>query len=149
MCAQRLVDEIAAHKHHLQVRPGLCGLQGVAAAWPPSTAIVKARTGLDRAQRLPACPAACAPLPSLRTGPESSEHGTPFVVPPACLTRPQDAAQYALGNLMAVVLGDARVPPQQRQRHVTRLLEELRNTSTPGQCQGEPWARASWHVAWP
>lgn len=49
----------------------------------------------------------------------------------------QDAAQYALGNLMAVVLGDARVPPAQRQRHVTRLLEELRRTNTAGQCQGE------------
>ncbi|KAL4428434.1 hypothetical protein ABPG75_002523 [Micractinium tetrahymenae] len=64
LCAQRLVDEIAAHKHHLQ-----------------------------------------------------------------------DAAQYAVGNLMAVVLGDSRVPPPQRQRHVTRLLEELRKTNTAGQCQ--------------
>lgn len=65
VCAQRLVDEIAAHKHHLQ-----------------------------------------------------------------------DAAQYALGNLMAMVLGDTRVSPAQRQRHVSRLMEELRKTNTPGQCQG-------------
>ncbi|EFN55388.1 hypothetical protein CHLNCDRAFT_134476 [Chlorella variabilis] len=82
LCAQRLVNEIAAHKHHLQ-----------------------------------------------------------------------DAAQYTLGNLMAVVLGDGRVGVPQRQAMVARLLEELRRTTTPGQCQvvltvlscvaGEPSVRSA------
>lgn len=50
----------------------------------------------------------------------------------------QDAAQYALGNLTAVVLGDSRVPPSQRQTLVSRLLDELRRAAAvPGQCQGE------------
>ncbi|KAI7835971.1 hypothetical protein COHA_010140 [Chlorella ohadii] len=64
MCAQRLVQEIAAHKHHLQ-----------------------------------------------------------------------DAAQYTLGNLTAVVLGADSVPSAQREQMVSRLLDELRRTNTPGQCQ--------------
>lgn len=64
LCAQRLVQEIAAHKHHLQ-----------------------------------------------------------------------DAAQYTLGNLTAVVLGSDSVPSTQREQMVTRLLDELRRTNTPGQCQ--------------
>lgn len=64
MCARRLVNEIAAHKHHLQ-----------------------------------------------------------------------DAAQYTLGNLMAVVLGDPRVGVSQRQALVARLLDELRRTNAPGQSQ--------------
>jgi hypothetical protein len=53
----------------------------------------------------------------------------------------QDAAQYTLGNLMAVVLGDPRVGVSQRQALVARLLDELRRTNAPGQSQGEcGWA---------
>lgn len=63
-----------------------------------------------------------------------------FISPcPFVATLLQDAAQYALGNLTAAVLGDARVPPEQCQQHVGRLLEELIRTNTPGQCQGESW----------
>lgn len=51
----------------------------------------------------------------------------------------QDAAQYALGNLMAVVLGDERVAVAQREQLVLRLLSELQRTNTLGQCQGA-WA---------
>ncbi|PRW44486.1 small GTP-binding isoform B [Chlorella sorokiniana] len=64
LCAQRLVQEIAAHKHHLQ-----------------------------------------------------------------------DAAQYTLGNLTAVVLGADSITSGQREQMVTRLLDELRRSNTPGQCQ--------------
>ena len=54
----------------------------------------------------------------------------------------QDAAQYALGTLMAQVLGDAALTPVQREQLVRRLLEELQRAAAPGQCQGECCWRA-------
>lgn len=43
----------------------------------------------------------------------------------------------------AVVLqGSDSVPSTQREQMVTRLLDELRRTNTPGQCQGEAGRRA-------
>jgi hypothetical protein len=62
---------------------------------------------------------------------------------PAC---PSSHLQYALGSLMALVLGDARVGAGQRQAAVSRLLEELRrHAGVPGQHQGEGRARGMGH----
>ena len=78
----------------------------------------------------------------------------PFPAPPAvCADRLvreiaahkhhlQDAAQYALGTLMAQVLGDVALTPVQREGLVGRLLEELQRSAAPGQCQGGCCRRA-------
>lgn len=140
VCAQRLVDEIAAHKHHLQVRrrgAACCPCAVLPAPVPGFPWLQQALL----AGRVFGARGPCRLHLALAA--QNSPGWTLLAPRSARPTRLQDAAQYALGNLMAVVLGDARVSPPQRQRHVSRLLEELRAGSAPGQCQGEaPLCRA-------
>lgn len=112
-CAQRLVEEIAAHKHHLQDAAQVrCCACACALCTQRVCAARRAVVSLPLAAR-------SRPLTAL-----------------LCRALPPARLQYTLGSLAAVVLGDERVSPAQREGHVSRLLEELQKATTPGQCQG-------------